>query len=128
MPVAIPPTAARSAAVRSSASSTRTRPTSHQSSGAGSRGTEWMFKAATIVSYGVRGGHSATEHLREVFGELHVVTTRRCVGLRAPWHDLTEPGYRPPAGTADAVDAALAELVWWTDVLRTARTERPFAA
>jgi len=43
---------------------------------------EWAFKPATVLSYGVQGGLLATEHLRGVFAELHVVTTRRVVGLR----------------------------------------------
>lgn len=87
---------------------------------------EWMFKPATVVSYGAQGGLLATEHLRGVLAELHVVTTRRVVGLRAPWQDVDPHGYTPPPGTDDALDGALRELSWWADTLRTARTERPF--
>ncbi len=87
---------------------------------------EWMFKAATVLSYGNQGGLLATEHLRGVFAELHVVTTRRTVGVRAPWNDLDGDRYVPPPGVEKALDEALGELGWWSDLLRTARRERPF--
>ncbi len=87
---------------------------------------EWMFKAAAVLSYGNQGGLLATEHLRGVFAELHVVTTRRAVGLRAPWDDLDGDRYVPPPGVERALDDALGELGWWADLLRTARRERPF--
>jgi NAD(P)H-dependent FMN reductase len=88
---------------------------------------EWMFKPATVLSYGVHGGLLATEHLRGVLAELHVVTTRRVVGLPRPWADLSPAGYTPPPDVTEAFDAALHELTWWAALLRTARTERPYA-
>lgn len=87
---------------------------------------EWMFKAATVLSYGAQGGLLATEHLRAVFAELHVVTTRRAVGLRAPWNDLDAGAFVPPHGVDKALDQALGELTWWAHTLRTARRDRPF--
>jgi len=87
---------------------------------------EWMFKAATVLSYGAQGGLLATEHLRGVFAELHVVTTRRVVGLRAPWNDVDAGVYVPPTGVDKALDEALGELAWWAETLRTARRQRPF--
>lgn len=87
---------------------------------------EWMFKPATVLSYGNQGGLLAGEHLRSVFAELHVVTTRRTVGLRSPWEHLDEDGFQPDQGTQDAFDAALRELHWWADTLRYARTHTPF--
>ena len=87
---------------------------------------EWMFKPATVLSYGVQGGLLATEHLRGVFAELHMVTTRRVVGLATPWHHLGPDGFAPPDHTAKAFDLALDELGWWTDTLRVARRERPY--
>jgi NAD(P)H-dependent FMN reductase len=88
---------------------------------------EWMFKPATVLSYGVQGGLLATEHLRGVLAELHVVTTRRVVGLSRPWSDLSPAGYTPPDDVAEAFGAALHELTWWASLLRTARHERPYA-
>ena len=90
--------------------------------------TEWMFKAATVVSYGVQGGLLAGEQLRGVFAELSVVTTRRTIGLRQPWRELDETGWTADAGTADAARAAFAELAWWGETLRSARRERPLGA
>ncbi|WP_189077382.1 NADPH-dependent FMN reductase [Mangrovihabitans endophyticus] len=87
---------------------------------------EWMFKPATVLSYGVHGGLLATEHLRGVFAELHVVTTRRVVGLSAPWRDLGPAGYAAPEQTVKAFDMALGELGWWAETLRMARRERPY--
>lgn len=88
---------------------------------------EWMFKPATVLSYGVQGGLLATEHLRGVFAELHVVVTRRAVGVSTPWYDLGADGYAPPEGVAKAFDMALGELGWWAETLRAARRERPYA-
>ncbi|MGJ9422927.1 NADPH-dependent FMN reductase [Aeromicrobium sp. CF3.5] len=88
--------------------------------------SEWMFKAATVISYGARGGLLATEHLRGVFAELHLVTTRNVVGLSAPWNDIESNEYHAPEGVEDAVDAAVTELTWWCEVLRDAREQRPF--
>ena len=88
---------------------------------------EWMLKPATIVAYGVHGGHAATEHLRGVFAELNMVTTRRCAGLRVPWETVDSAGrYAPADGVTRALTGALAELRWWTEVLADARAHRPF--
>ncbi len=88
---------------------------------------EWMFKPATVLSYGVQGGLLATEHLRGVFAELHMVTTRRAVGLSAPWYELGPDGYVAPEPVTKAFDMALGELGWWAETLRVARRERPYA-
>ena len=88
--------------------------------------SEWQFKAATILPYGVQGGLLAAEHLRGVLAELQVVTTRRCVGLRQPWNDLDGDRYAPPDGTEPAFDQALTELLWWGETLCAARRDRPF--
>lgn len=88
---------------------------------------EWMLKPATVVAYGAQGGHAAMEHLRGVLAELNVVTTRRVMGLRAPWEVLDEAGaYAPDDGVAKGLSGALAELGWWADVLTDARANRPF--
>ncbi len=87
---------------------------------------QWRLKPATMVSYGVQGGLLATEHLRAVFAELHVVTTRRVLGLRSPWTDVDDHGYRSDTATDAALDGALAELGWWAATLHDARRHRPF--
>lgn len=86
---------------------------------------EWAVKPAMIASYGVRGGHSAADHLRGVLSELSVVTTRRSLGLVAPWADCTDEGYRPDGGEDAACTAALRELLWWSRALLTARHDAP---
>ena len=89
---------------------------------------EWMFKAATVLPYGVQGGLLAAEHLRGVFAELNVVTTRRIVGLRAPWNEVDAGEFAPQPDADKAFDEAVGELLWWADTLRRARHERPFSA
>ncbi|MBB5110728.1 NAD(P)H-dependent FMN reductase [Micromonospora echinospora] len=89
----------------------------------------WMLKPATVVAYGVQGGYAAIEHLRGVLAELNMVTTRRCLGLAAPWEALDDGNrFSPADGTNKALSSALAELAWWTAVLTDARTNRPFPA
>ncbi len=89
--------------------------------------TPWMLKPATIVAYGSQGGHAAIEHLRGVFAELNMVTTRRCLGLPAPWGALDDDNrYAPDDSVAQGLAGALAELEWWAGVLTDARDHRPF--
>ncbi|MFG1738194.1 NADPH-dependent FMN reductase [Micromonospora chalcea] len=89
----------------------------------------WMLKPATVVAYGVQGGYAAIEHLRGVLAELNMVTTRRCLGLAAPWEALDDGNrFSPADGTNKALTSALAELAWWTAVLTDARASRPFLA
>lgn len=88
---------------------------------------EWKLKPATIVAYGVQGGYSAIEHLRGVLAELNVVTTRRCLGLPAPWQSLDDAGsYAPGESVTERLTVTLTELEWWAAVLTDARTHRPF--
>ena len=89
--------------------------------------TEWQFKAALIVSYGVRGGWRAEAQLRTVLAELSVVATRRSLGIRAPWESTSPDGFEPQPDLNQALGAGLEELAWWAATLRSARLERPFA-
>jgi hypothetical protein len=84
--------------------------------------------AATVLPYGVQSGLLAAEHLRGVFAELHVVTTRRVVGLRGTVGGRRRRRVHPASGVDEAFDEALGELHWWADVLRTARRDRPSPA
>ena len=89
--------------------------------------TQWKLKPATIVAYGVQGGHAAIEHLRGVLAELNMVTTRRCVGLPAPWENVDDAErYAPNEAVTRALTSAVAELNWWAGVLAEARAHRPF--
>jgi NAD(P)H-dependent FMN reductase len=86
---------------------------------------EWMFKPAALVSYGVVGGLVAAEQLRQVLGELHVVTVRRGVGLARPWTRLADDGLRLPEDDAEGLRAAALQLRWWGRALRVARAAEP---
>ncbi|MBB1049873.1 MULTISPECIES: NADPH-dependent FMN reductase [Dietzia] len=88
---------------------------------------EWKLKPATIVAYGVQGGYSAIEHLRGVLAELNMVTTRRCLGLPAPWQHLDDASrFAPDESVTERLKVTLAELEWWAGVLTDARSDRPF--
>ncbi|PZF91460.1 NADPH-dependent FMN reductase [Micromonospora endophytica] len=90
---------------------------------------EWHHKPATVVAYGVQGGYATIEHLRGVLAELSVVTTRRVIGLPAPWRSLDDQGrYAPDTDLSRALAATLTELRWWAEVLADARRSRPFPA
>ncbi|MFI7079143.1 NADPH-dependent FMN reductase [Micromonospora sp. NPDC049903] len=88
---------------------------------------EWRLKPATIVAYGVHGGYAAIEQLRGVLAELNVVTTRRVIGLPAPWDCLNDQQrYAPDDRLCRGLAGCLDELRWWADVLADARRTRPF--
>lgn len=88
---------------------------------------QWKLKPAAIVAYGVHGGYSAIEHLRGVLAELNMVTTRRCLGLPAPWEAVDDAErFAPSEPVTTALNGALAELAWWADLLTDARAHRPF--
>lgn len=90
--------------------------------------TPWMFKPAAMISYGAHGGALATEHLRGVFAELHVVTARRTVALAAPWESIGQDGTLAVSErTERALAGMLEELSWWASVLADTRRDRPFS-
>ena len=89
---------------------------------------EWQFKPAMIVAYGNQGGWLAAEQLRQVLAELHVVAVRRVVGLVEPWLAFDGDGsFAPSSSASGQFDVATRELRWWTNVLRTARLDQPYA-
>lgn len=90
--------------------------------------TEWMFKAAALVSYGVGGGVFAAEHLRPVLTELQVVAARRLVPVVAPWDRIAEGRFVPDESATQALDSAWTELSWWARALKRQRTLEPFGS
>ncbi|MFC8623403.1 NADPH-dependent FMN reductase [Streptomyces anulatus] len=91
---------------------------------------EWQAKPVGLVSYGgMSGGLRASEHLRQVFAEVHAMTVREMVSFHNAWADFSEDG-RPvsPAGGEEAAKALLDQLIWWADALREARARRPYAS
>ena len=84
---------------------------------------EWAHKPAAIVTYGgVAGGYRAAEQLRQVLVELKMVPVREQVGvpaIRAAFDDAGEPR---DAALEGALDAMMAELLWWAAILVPAGT------
>ncbi len=88
---------------------------------------EWFAKPVAFVSYGGRGqGIRATEQLRQVFAELHAVTTRDAVGIDLD--DVDDAGCPNSSGIDGAAKVLLDQLVWWGETLRAGRRARPYVA
>jgi NAD(P)H-dependent FMN reductase len=91
-------------------------------------GPEWRATPVALVSYGgLSGGLRASEHLRQVFAELHATTVRDTIsfhGGRACFDEHGEPHDR--AGTDAAATVLLDQLTWWGLALREARDRRPY--
>ena len=91
--------------------------------------TEWQAKPVGLVSYGgLAGGLRASEHLRQVFAELHAVTVRDTVSFHNAGASFDDEGrLRDPVGPDAAAKTMLDQLVWWGRALREARERRPYA-
>ena len=89
----------------------------------------WYAKPVAFIVYGGRsGGLRAAEQLRQVFGELHAVTTRDTLSFHQPT-DLFSPDGDPLDPTTSVAGAALLDqLAWWARPLREARTATPYPA
>ncbi|WP_285735155.1 NAD(P)H-dependent oxidoreductase [Nocardiopsis sp. ATB16-24] len=86
---------------------------------------EWVAKPIGLVSYGgVGGGIRASEHLRQVFAEMHAMTVRETLSFHNAWNDFDAGA--APEGAETAANTLLNQLVWWADVLREARSRRPY--
>ncbi|GAP51175.1 NADPH-dependent FMN reductase [Streptomyces azureus] len=90
---------------------------------------EWQAKPVALVSYGgVSGGLRASEHLRQVFAELHAVTVRDTVSFHNAGASFDDAGtLHDPSGPDAAAKAMLDQLVWWGRALREARAKTPYA-
>ncbi|MET8566908.1 NAD(P)H-dependent oxidoreductase [Streptomyces sp. NPDC004783] len=89
---------------------------------------EWRAKPVGLVSYGgLAGGLRATEHLRQVFAELHAVTVRDTVSFHNAGASFDDEGaLTDPTGPDAAVKTMLDEVVWWGRALREAKEKRPY--
>ena len=90
---------------------------------------EWHGKAVGFVSYGgVSGGLRAIEHLRNVFGELHVVSVRDCVSFANAAEEFDGGGCpSDPDAASRAMTRMLDHLAWWANALRVARRANVYA-
>jgi len=88
---------------------------------------EWHAKPVAFVSYGgMSRGFRAVEQLRQVFVELHAMTTRD--GLGIDLDEVDDQGRPNSPGCEGAVKLMGDQLVWWANALRQARAERPYVA
>ncbi|GAB2943550.1 NADPH-dependent FMN reductase [Streptomyces heilongjiangensis] len=89
---------------------------------------EWRAKPVALVSYGgVSGGLRATEHLRQVFAELHATTVRDTVSFHNAHGSFDDEGrLKDPTGPDAAAKVMLDQLAWWGRALREAKEKRPY--
>ena len=86
---------------------------------------EWFAKPVAFVSYGgMSRGFRAVEQLRQVFVELHAMTTRDGVSINLD--EVGADGCPSSEGLEGAVKLMVDQLVWWAAALRDAREVRPY--
>jgi NAD(P)H-dependent FMN reductase len=83
--------------------------------------TEWNNKAAAFVSYGGAGGARAVEHLRLVASELEMATVRNQVSLSLMTDFQNFSELTPAPYQLAQLDAALDQLVAWSNALAPLR-------
>lgn len=85
---------------------------------------EWNDKPAAFVSYGsAAGGSRAVEHLRGIMAELKVFDIRDQVLIPNYWTRMDEQGrYQFSEAEETSAAAMLAELVFWTEQMKVARS------
>lgn len=83
---------------------------------------EWQNKAAGFVSYGINGGVRATEHLRQIVGELQVADVKATVALSL-FTDFTDGAdVAPDEHHQQALARMLDQVIAWSQALKTVRT------
>ena len=83
---------------------------------------EWRAKPVAFVSYGgLSGGLRATEQLRQVVAELHMVSIRETVSFHQAKKRFDADGEVDDGAAIDAAERMLRQLAWWGTALRTAR-------
>jgi NAD(P)H-dependent FMN reductase len=92
---------------------------------------DWQMvrKPAGIVSHGTVGGARAAMHLKEIISEAQAVPMSKFVALHGMSELINEAGQLSaeakanPYGPQSQLDALLADLVWYGEVLAAARAE-----
>ncbi|MFZ2177088.1 MAG: NAD(P)H-dependent oxidoreductase [Rhodococcus sp. (in: high G+C Gram-positive bacteria)] len=88
---------------------------------------EWRTKPIGFVSYGgLSGGLRATEQLRQVVAELHMVSVRQSVSFHQVRKRFDEHGRTTDAAAIDSAGRMLAQLVWWARAVRTQEATDPY--
>jgi NAD(P)H-dependent FMN reductase len=88
---------------------------------------EWRAKPIGFVSYGgLSGGVRATEQLRQVVAELHMVSVRESVSFHQMRKRFDAAGETDDGAAIDAAGRMLGQLAWWARALRAARASAPY--
>nr|WP_072845908.1 NAD(P)H-dependent oxidoreductase [Rhodococcus tukisamuensis] len=88
---------------------------------------EWRAKPVGFVSYGgLSGGLRATEQLRQVVAEVHMVTVRQTVSFHQARKRFGPDGETEDGAAIDGAARLLDQLAWWADAARSARAARPY--
>lgn len=90
---------------------------------------EWRAKPIGFVSYGgLSGGLRATEQLRLVVAELHMVSIRETVSIHQVRKAFDENAEVRDGAAIDATGRLLRQLAWWGRTLRAPRPTDPYPA
>lgn len=88
---------------------------------------EWRAKPIGFVSYGgLAGGLRATEQLRQVVAEIHMVSIRETVSFHQAKKRFDADGTTHDGAAIDAAERMLVQLAWWATALRNARNVDPY--
>ncbi|KQU58962.1 NADPH-dependent FMN reductase [Rhodococcus sp. Leaf278] len=83
---------------------------------------EWRAKPVGFVSYGgLGGGIRATEQLRQITAELHMVSVRDAVSLHRVRKRFDDKGGVDDAAAVDALGRLLDQVEWWAGAVAGAR-------
>ncbi|MBY4128563.1 NAD(P)H-dependent oxidoreductase [Rhodococcus fascians] len=83
---------------------------------------EWRAKPVGFVSYGgLGGGIRATEQLRQITAELHMVSVRDAVSLHRVRKRFDDQGGIDDAAAVDALGRLLDQVEWWAGAVGDAR-------
>lgn len=88
---------------------------------------EWRAKPVGFVSYGgLGGGIRATEQLRQITAELHMVSVRDAVSLHRVRKRFDDEGGIDDAAAVDALGRLLDQVEWWADAVAGARARADY--
>jgi NAD(P)H-dependent FMN reductase len=87
-------------------------------------------KPSTMASHGTVGGARAAMHLKEILSESRTVPIQNHIAFHGMENiddegNLSEELKTKPYGPQATLEATLAELKWYSDVLSTARAKNP---
>ncbi|MGW0710474.1 NADPH-dependent FMN reductase [Streptomyces sp. NPDC002643] len=83
---------------------------------------EWHNKAVGFVSYGAAGGTRATEHLRQIAGELRLADVRQQVSLTLATDFENYSAFKPGNHQLPQLNTLFDEVIAWTTALAPLRT------